>query len=108
MATLAAQQVSLAGLNATQNAAAGGGDDFLNNGNIILRVNNGDVSPTTVTITTPAKVHGVAIDDPAITVPAGEFRFIGPFPPALFNNSTGKVALAYTNVTSVTVEVLEI
>lgn len=108
MATLSVEQVSITGLNATANAADVGGDDFLNNGNIILRIANGGGGSVTATIPTPAKVRGVDIDDPQVAIPAGEERYIGPFPPALFNDSTGKASITYSGVTSVTVEVLEI
>lgn len=108
MATLSPEQIDLSGLDATQNAAAGGGDEFLNNGNIILRVENGSGAPITVTAVSQATASGLAIADAAVSVPAGGFRFIGPFPPALFNDSAGKCQLTYSGVTSLTVEVLEI
>lgn len=108
MATLTPEQVSLTGLDATQNAATGGGDEFLNNGNIILRVENGSGAPITVTVISQATISGLAVADAAVTIPAGEFRFIGPFPPSLFNDANGKAQITYSGVTSLTVEVLDI
>lgn len=108
MATLSVEQVVISGLAPTQNSADAGGDDFLNNGNIILRVENGSGVSINVTITSPASVQGLAVEDPVIAVAAGAAKFIGPFPPSLFNDSTGKVAVDYSAATSVTVEVLEI
>lgn len=108
MATLTPEQVNLTGLDATQNAATGGGDEFLNNGNIILRVENGSGAPITVTVISQATISGLAVADAAVAIPAGEFRFIGPFPPSLFNDANGKAQITYSGVTSLTVEVLDI
>lgn len=96
------------GLEATKNAAAGGGDVFVNDGNIVIIVENGSAGDITVTATSTGTVQGLAIADPAIVVTAGEERMIGPFDPAIFNNSSGQVALTYSGVTSLTVQVIRV
>jgi hypothetical protein len=108
MALLAAQVVSIAGLNPTYAAAAAGGDEFANNGRRMLHVQNGSGSSITVTITTPGTTAGLSIADPAVTVPNSGSRMIGPFPTGLYNAADGNVDVAYSAVTSVTVAVIEL
>lgn len=108
MAELTVQNIVVTGLEATFASAAGGGDTFRNDGKTLLEVVNGSGADITVTITTPATAGGIAIDNPAIVVTAGERRHIGPFEPALFNNSSGLVAITYSGVTSLTIAALRL
>ena len=78
MATLTVQQVTQTGLNPSLVAAAGGGDEFVNGGDIFVEVDNQDASATTVTFETARQVEGFDVDDLAVSVPAGERRLIGP------------------------------
>jgi len=103
MAVLTVQPVSLTGLTPTFPAAAGGGDEFSNDGRTLFRVKNGGGGSITVTFTTPKSIKGVAIADPAITVAAGAEMYIGPFDPEIFNAADGNVDVAYSGVTTVTV-----
>lgn len=106
MAVIAAQTMVRAGLEATYSAAAAGGDTFLNYGNQFIHVKNGHSGDQTVTIETPGTVDGLAISNRSVVVTAGEERFIGPFPPAYYNNSTGYVSLTYSGVTALTIAVI--
>jgi len=106
MATIAAQAMTRTGLEETYSSAAGGGDDFINYGNQFLHIKNGSAGDITVTIVTPGTVDGLAISNRAVIVSAGEDRFIGPFPPAYYNDSSGKVALTYSGVTSLSLAVI--
>lgn len=108
MATLTPQQVVRTGLEATYTAAAGGGDVFPNTGREIVDIVNGGGGDITLTIVTPGTYQGQALADDAVVVTAGERRHVGPFPPEMYNNSSGQVALAYSGVTSVTVAILKI
>lgn len=108
MATLATEAVSKSGLNATYAAANAGGDSFTPDRSTFLHVKNGDAASKTVTIATPATMAGLAIDDVAVTIPAGEDRFIGPFPPDLFADTDGLADITYSAVTSVTVAVIRV
>lgn len=108
MAVLTVQTIAIAGLEPTYAAAAGGGDSFPNTGDQFLHVKNGGVGDVTVTLTTPATVEGVAIADPTVVVTAGEDRMIGPFPPSIFNDGNGRVAVGYSGVTSVTVAAIKL
>lgn len=108
MATLTVQQVTLTGVTPTFVAAAAGGDVLTNDGNTVIYVKNGGGSPITVTVTTPASILGVAIADPQVSVTNGSEKVIGPFPPEIFNDANGQVALAYSAVTSVTIAVVKV
>ncbi len=86
------QTCVISGLEATYAAGDATNDHSLANGrgDIILHIVNGGGGDCIATIITPATANqGLTIEDPAITVTAGEERFIGPFDPALFNQSDG-------------------
>lgn len=108
MAALTVNQIDLGGVEYALESAAAGGDTFVNNGKSIFVIDNADASPHTVTFNTPGKIKGVDIDNPAVTIPAGETHFIGPFDTSIFNGATGTVAVTYDGVTSVTVGVFSL
>lgn len=107
MANLVVQDGTVAGITPNMQAAAGGGDTFDNNGNVLVEINNGGGAPITVTFDDPGSVSPPSAQqfnpDVQVTVPNGARRIIGPFPPYRFNNAQGRVAIAYSGVTSVTV-----
>lgn len=107
MATLTVKAITKGGLNPDSPAyvsAAGGGDDFANDGTTFLEVVNGGGGAITVTI--PIGIDPYANDplhstsDDTVSVPAGERRILGNFPVVNYGNS---VSIAYSGVTSVTV-----
>lgn len=114
MAALTVNSVSIDGVAVTLAAAAGGGDTFVNDGNTIFVVSNGgggsitvtfDVRPTAIRTASGAPVD---VSDKAITVAAGATKYVGPFPPELYNNSSQVVSVSYSGVSSVTVAPLKI
>ena len=113
MATLTAQSIIEAGLEASYAAATGGGDDFVNNGKEFIHVKNGGGGDITVTITAQRTTTNKAgfgpmtKSDSVVIVTAGEERFIGPFPMSAFNNATGKAVITYSGVTSLTIAILK-
>lgn len=107
MAALAAQPVATAGLTPTYAAAAGGGDTAPIGTNLLLHVINGGGSPVTVTLATPGTADGLAIADTAKAVAAGASAFI-PLRAVYRNAATGRAAITYSGVTSVTVAVLRL
>lgn len=109
MAALTVQNVARSGLNPTYGAAAGGGDTFVNDGQVVLHVKNGGGSSINVTVdsTAPTGV-GLAQADAVVAVPNAGERMIGPFPPGAFNDANGAVAVAYSAVTSVTVAAIRL
>jgi len=113
MADLSIQDVTESGLNATYSAAEAGGDTFDNDSSnrTFLHVKNGDGSQHTVTVTpidATKEVQGYGIMEKStveVDVPAGEERFIGPFPRAAFG---GDPDITYDDVTSVTIAALKV
>lgn len=112
MATLSVESIAESGLDATYNVAAAGGDTFSNDSSarIFLHVKNGDASPHTVTvasIVSSREIQGlgtVTKADASAAIPAGEDRFIGPFPFTAFGASPD---ITYDDVTSVTIAALK-
>lgn len=108
MALLTTQDVVFAGLTPSYAACTGGGDTFTADNDTFIHVKNGSAGALTVTITPQAtSVGGQAITPIAVSIPAGQERMIGPFPPAFFNNpSTGVGSITYSGVTSLTIAVI--
>ncbi|MFE6362975.1 hypothetical protein ACFVP3_23625 [Streptomyces sp. NPDC057806] len=106
MAALTTNVVPLAGIRFDDKlvAAAAGGDTVQTGAGIFLAVKNGDASPHTVTLVTPGTVDGLAIADRAVPVPAGQTYLI-PVTDRYRNPSTGRAAITYDAVTTVTVGV---
>ncbi len=107
MATLTVEIIDGDGLAATYNSAASGGDNFANpTEDILVHAKNTASAARVITVNTPATIHGEAIANPTISVPAttGE-RFFGPFNKDVYNAS-GKVSLTYDNNGSLTIAVL--
>lgn len=108
MATLTVQQLSLSGLNPSFAAAAAGGDEFVNSGKIYLHVKNSGAGSITVTVNSQAACSQGFDHDTAVSVPSGGERLIGPFAKSRFDDANGKVQIAYSGVTSVTVAAIEL
>lgn len=109
MATLAVNEISVAGWAVSLAAAAGGGDDFANDGRTFLVVDNGGGGAITVTVDDTlsqsppsAKQFDPDVD---ITVNAAERKYIGPFGTSRFGSS---VAVTYSGVASVTVAAVRV
>mgnify|MGYP006292739519 CR=1 FL=1 len=101
--TLAVQDIGRSGLDPSYSAADSEGHEFQNNGRVFVHVKNGDGSNHDVTIQTPNTVDGLAISDRTVTVPAGEERMIGSFPPGHYNQSDGNVNVDYSAITGMTI-----
>ena len=112
-ANLAPQALSLSGVSPTYNAASGGGDTFPNDGRTYAHLKNGSGAPITVTFDalpsyTDNALGLLSLADTVITVPASGEKVVGFFPPARFNDvTTGRVAMTYSGVTSLTVAVVK-
>jgi len=93
-------------------AAAGGGDSFPNTGKELLAVRNAGAGSITLTVTASGAAcdYGVAAStahDQTHTIPNDSATYlIGPFPTRQFNDTSNRVQLAYSGVTSVTVQAL--
>ena len=114
MATLTAQSVVEAGLEASYDAAAAGGDAFVNDGNKIIHVLNGSGGDLTLTVTaqkTTATKPGfgsLTKSNVAVVITAAEERFIGPFPTSAFNDGNGLAQITYSGVTDLTIAILDV
>jgi len=109
-ANFSVQQMTITGITPTFNAANGGGDTFPNDGKTYVHVKNGSGGSLTITFDAVSGFNDAAygpitFTDTAVAIPAGEERIVGPFPPARFNNTSGRVAMTYSGVTSLTVGV---
>lgn len=108
MAQLTPKRPSAAGTTTTLAAASVGGDSFANTGTEAFRIKNASGGPVTVTFNSPNACNfGVVSDDhdlEVVVADATEVEF-GPFSQARFNDGTGKVQVAYSGVTGVTVGV---
>lgn len=107
MAALTTTVVPLTGAAVSFSAAAGGGDTCQTGTGVLLLVKNGDAASHTVTLTTPGTVNGLAIADRTVTVAAGAQEAI-PVTNDYRNPVTGRAAITYDAVTSVTVAVIRV
>lgn len=110
MAALLTHAVPLTGLQLDSQlvAATSGGDDCQTGAGVFLAVKNADSGPHTVTLATPQTVDGdLAVADRTVTVAAGKVQFI-PVTDRYRSTTTGRAAVTYDGVTSVTVAVIRI
>jgi len=109
MAALTTNVLPLTGLRFDDKlvAAAGGGDTAQTGVGVLLAVKNADSGSHTVTIATPGTVDGLAVADRAVAVPAGQ-TFVIPITDRYRDPSTGRAAISYDGVTSVTVGVFRV
>ncbi|MFJ6659709.1 hypothetical protein ACIQNG_25650 [Streptomyces sp. NPDC091377] len=107
MAILSAQQLPLSGLQPAYANAASGGDQAPTGEKLALHVRNGDAAAKTVTITTPGTVGDLAVADAQQVIPASGNAFI-PLKGVFRDPMTGRAAITYSAVTSVTVAVLQL
>lgn len=108
MAILSAQKVTAGGLQPAFAAAAGGGDQAPTGEKLALIVRNGDATSKTVTIATPGSVGDLAVADAVQVVPAAGVAVIA-LKSSLFRDPlTGRAAITYSAVTSVTVAVVQL
>lgn len=110
MATLTVQDLVEDGIDPTYAAADAAGDEFAWEKGVFLHVKNGDASSHTVTVASQWSNlrPGLATDDLAVAVPAGEERLIGPLYRPAYRDSDGNVQVSYDAVTSVTVGVFAV
>lgn len=113
MATLTVQEIVEAGLEASYDAATGGGDEFVNNGVEMIHIKNesgGDITVTVTAQVTSSNKGGFGLltkSDSVVVVTAAEERFIGPFPITAFNDTNGKAQITYSGVTSLTLAIIK-
>lgn len=105
MAVLTVQDIARAGLVYATVAADVAGDDFANNGNTFLLVENGSGGSIDVTIASNFSNPpvGTIADDIVVSVDAGVNAMIGPLPQSGYNDGDGQANVTYSAVTTITV-----
>lgn len=79
-----------------------------NNGRVLLHFIKDGANPATITIVTPKTEGGLAIDDQSFVVQAsGGVEFAGPFPPDLYNDSSGDMDVSTSEETDITVQAIQ-
>jgi len=79
------QEIVRTGLSPSYTGALATGHGFENSDeSVILHVKNASGASVDVTISTPNTLDSLAISDLVVAVPAGEERFIGPFPAEVY------------------------
>lgn len=109
MAVLTPTAITRAGHSLAGAPADVAGDSFANTGHEYVVVKNTDAASHTVTFAVQATLDGLSVSGgKVVTVEAGATKIIGPFPPNIYNNAaTGRVAMSYDAVTSVSVAVFK-
>jgi hypothetical protein len=108
MATLTVATASRSGVDMAGASCAGGGDAFLNSGQEVVQIFNGDSGSHNVTFVTQATCDGLSVTDLVVAVAAGVTKTIGPFPSGIYNDANGLLQMTYSAVTSQTVKVLKV
>lgn len=103
MANLTVQSISQTGITPTFAAANALGDNIRNDGKSFLHIKNGGAASITVTFDSIGKCNQGFDHDVIITVTAAGERIVGPFGVSRFNDELGKLNIAYSAVTTVTV-----
>jgi hypothetical protein len=110
MATLSVQEINIfTGLAPTFASAAGGGDEYPNDGRTYCHLKNGSGGSITVTVAVQQSTiednqfGAISTANRTFTVAAGAERIIPFLSQGLYNNTNGRVALTYSGVTSLTV-----
>jgi hypothetical protein len=110
VAALTTNTVPLTGLRFDNllTAAAGGGDDCEAGLGVYLVVKNASGSPITVTLAAPELIDGdLVITSRAVSVAATTGQSLIPVTQRYRNPSTGRAAITYSGVTSLTVCVVK-
>ncbi len=109
MAALAPQEFSKdASLTPAYDAAAVGGDTFLNDGRTFLHIKNGSEAPIVATVDSLVNCSQGEDHNVVITIPATSEEICGPFTPASrFNGDENYASITYDGVTTLTIAVLK-
>ena len=114
MATLTVNDTDLDGFTFTSGttpyvACTAGGDQFLNTGDVYVHLKNTNAATRTATFNSQRLCDQGFDHDQAVIVGAttGE-AFVGPFPTARFNDTSGFVLITYSAVTNLTIAVFRL
>lgn len=96
-------EVSTSGIEPVYVAADANGHILDNDGSLIIDVNNQSGGSINVTIAANYSAGGITLGNLVVAVPSTKRREIGPFPPLVYNDTSGKITITYSAVGSVTV-----
>lgn len=105
--TLTVQPVVRAGLAASYTAFEPTGVAFPNEGRTFMHIQKG-AGATTLTIDTPGTVDGLAIAQRTVAVAATTEKFIGPFQPGVYNQTTDVVHVDISTAAATSITVMRI
>jgi len=109
VATLTLRTVSAAGYEeAALEACAAGGDTFVNNGRVLLKVTNGAIASQNVIFVLPGTCDQGETHTETVVVGAGKTKFIGFLDPKIYNQTTNYVLITYSAVVTLTIEALQL
>lgn len=79
-----------------------------NNGKVLLHFKKSGAGNCDLIIITPNTVDGLAVGDRTVIIPAttGD-KFIGPFPPSIYNDANGDIEITLSEVTGLTGAILQ-
>lgn len=103
MATLSVQDVSSAGGVPTYGAANVNGDQFSNDGKTYIHVKAGAAGTLNVTIASQVTCDQGSTHNTIVNIANTSEKMIGPFPTNRYNDASGYVQIAYSQVTNVTI-----
>jgi hypothetical protein len=104
MAVLTVRTVTAAGLEDTAlSACAAGGDTFINDGKVFLKVVNGAVASQDVIFVLPGTCDQGESHTVTVAVGAGKTKYIGFLDPKLYNQATNYVNITYSAVVTLTI-----
>jgi hypothetical protein len=89
-------------------AADSGGDQFENTGDTVLYLQNAGAGSITVTLTPDFDPRGLLFAPVQVVVAAGQIRLVGALLRQWWSNSAGKVVMAYSGVSGLSVGVMQL
>ena len=105
---IAKSKAVITGVALAYQAANAEGNYIINTtGRVVLHVKNGGGGAISVTVDSQQACDQGYDHDVVVSVPAGEDRMIGPLTTYRFNDEDGRVQIAYTGVSSVTVAAID-
>ena len=108
MATLAVQTLAKTGTQLTENACAGAGDEFANDGKTILWFKNSNASTRTLTLVTQATTDGLAVADRTVTLLGTDDTQVSDLDRQVYNDTNGRVQMTYSTEVGLTVAVFKL
>jgi hypothetical protein len=82
-------------------ADVGGSDKWQNTGKEFLLLLNGSGSSYTATFPIAKPVDGQTVPARTVTVAAGHYELVGPFPPNLYNDAQGNATVQHSATTTI-------